>query len=278
LLYDIQMRSTSTVFVLWCLLLVACPSSREESRDDVQQRGAAVRLEQNTANINDPVVIHYSLPEDSNAEQPWIAVVPESVVAKSSKENWNAKVNHFVISPENTKGKVSFRPKQDGKYIVRLFPSMDYEELAVAAEDLVVKPRNTPGAGEIIHDPPFISVDATQEVPDGFFIACGAVVFPTWQLNEPVPSEAWVGLVPQEVALDDPVASHASALFVEEVDGRSENKFRISLPAEGEFSFRIYSSAASDARLICESERFTVFIPGKDTTATGQSPGHRAAD
>jgi hypothetical protein len=218
-----------------------------------EETGNWVRVPAERCFINDVVTVEYRLEEKPEGSEPWLAMVPAGIESDLVADNEQAAVKliQLVGFPQ---GQVTLRTNVAGDYVLRLFPWKEPQSRAIAEAPLTIHPSM---ADALEFTVPYVALSG-QALPDEVVFYTGQAISPSWTIEEPVPEDAWVGMVPTSCTAKDGASNYASAVATEMLVGRYRGYKRFPLKVPGEYTFRLFDSTGGGGALICESELFTV--------------------
>jgi len=222
-------------------------------RSATEETGNWIRVPEERCFINDTVKVEYRLEEKPEGSQPWLAMVPAGIESDLVADNEQAavKLMQLVGFPQ---GQVTLRTNVAGDYIMRLFPWKEPTSRAIAEAPLTI---HASMADALEFTVPYVALSG-QALPDEVVFYAGQAISPSWTIEEPVPEDAWVGMVPTSCTAKDGASNYASAVATEMLKRRFRGYKRFRLEVPGEYTFRLFDSTGEGGALICESEMFTV--------------------
>ncbi len=228
-------------------------STEVTPRSTPAETGNWIRLPEERCFINDAVTVEYRLEEKPEGSEPWLAMVPAGIESDLVADNEQAAVK-FMQLVGFPQGQVTLRTNVAGDYVLRLFPWKEPTSRAIAEMPLTI---HSSMADALEFTVPYIALSG-QALPDEVVLYAGQAISPSWTIEEPVPEDAWVGMIPTSCTAKDGASNYASAVATEMLKGRFRGYKRLRLEVPGEYTFRLFSSTGADGVLICESEMFTV--------------------
>jgi hypothetical protein len=247
---------------LLLILLAGCPSGEDGQAQDatsdqvanLPSTGDWIVPRKLQYYANDLIAVDYRLERNDSTSPAWIAMVPVDTDSLSAGDNFAAQVEYTLVHefPQGTK---NFHARENGEYRLRLFAAKRDDAVMIAQSDVLR--IGSPEDEQRQLDPPYVTLSGNV-LPEEIVLRPGMVIAAYWMLDEPLPDDAWLGMIPASCRSSDAAANYAAAVEPKKLGGKTSAASRFALDQTGEFVFRIFPSTASGAEMVCESERFIV--------------------
>jgi len=123
------------------------------------------------------------------------------------------------------------------------------------------EPKTDRSRKELI--PPYLTISGV-ELPDEVILRPGQVVSAYYEVKEPLPADAWLGMIPTSVTACDAVSNRAATLEYKSIGGETMGQLSVIQQEEGEFIFRIFGGTSAEDEILLESESWGV-VPVSDS-------------
>ena len=108
--------------------------------------------------------------------------------------------------------------------------------------------------------PPYLTISGTT-LPADVVLRPGQVVVAYYELAEPLPEGAWLGMVPTSVTTRDAGSNRQAAVEAVPIAGETMGQQAVIQQQEGEFVYRIFLGDGADYDVFLESESWRVASP-----------------